>query len=279
MSADPERTSEARAAAELALVRVVHQCGGKPEFVLLGGLVPQLLCSKAAFRHAGTTDVDVQLDLEIASGSKGAVRLERALELAGFVPDVERIWRWQLLTATGRKAEVKFELLADRDDQPGGVVVKFDDCVNLGAANLHGTGYAARDAHEMTITARDGSVDRAVVVNVTGVAGFLMAKAAAAKGRSKPRDWYDIAFVLLHNDEHIDGAAAVLAAFGSVAIAARTLLLELQANFADPGSQGTGAYVDQMIVDHPEQDPTELAADAMLAVAAFCDKLLTEPSP
>ena len=117
------------------------------------------------------------------------------------------------------------------------------------------------------------------MVNVTGVAGFLMAKAAAAKGRSKPRDWYDIAFVLLHNDEHIDGAAAVLAAFGSVAIAARTLLLELQANFADPGSQGTGAYVDQMIVDHPEQDPTELAADAMLAVAAFCDKLLTEPSP
>lgn len=61
-----------------------------------------------------------------------------------------------------------------------------------------------------------------------------MAKAAAAKGRSKARDWYDIAFVLLHNDEHIDGAAAVLAAFGSVATAARTLLLELQANFADP---------------------------------------------
>ena len=40
MSADPERTSEARAAAEFALVRVVHHYGRKPEFVLLGGLVP-----------------------------------------------------------------------------------------------------------------------------------------------------------------------------------------------------------------------------------------------
>lgn len=34
-----------------------------------------------------------------------------------------------------------------------------------------------------------------------------------------------------------------------------------------------------MTVDHPDLDATELAADAMLAVAAFCDQLLTEPSP
>jgi hypothetical protein len=50
----PVRSSEARAAAELALVRVVHHYGEKPGFVLLGGLVPQLLCSHSAFRHAGT---------------------------------------------------------------------------------------------------------------------------------------------------------------------------------------------------------------------------------
>lgn len=42
---EPPRTQAARAAAELALVRVVHHYGGKPEFVLLGGLVPALLCA------------------------------------------------------------------------------------------------------------------------------------------------------------------------------------------------------------------------------------------
>ena len=35
-------------------------------------------------------------------------------------------------------------------------------------------------------------------VNVTGLAGFLLAKTAAAYGRHKAKDYYDIAFVLLH---------------------------------------------------------------------------------
>ena len=33
-----------------------------PEFVVLGGLVPELLCAASEFQHAGTTDVDVQVD-------------------------------------------------------------------------------------------------------------------------------------------------------------------------------------------------------------------------
>lgn len=37
------RTRTAREAAERALVRVVHHYGATPEFVVLGGLVPELL--------------------------------------------------------------------------------------------------------------------------------------------------------------------------------------------------------------------------------------------
>ncbi len=49
---DSPRSAAARAAAELALVRVVHHYGGRPEFVLLGGLVPALLCAGSPWRHA-----------------------------------------------------------------------------------------------------------------------------------------------------------------------------------------------------------------------------------
>jgi hypothetical protein len=49
------RSREARASAEAALVRVVHHYGSKPEFVVLGGLVPQLLCSTSDYEHAGRT--------------------------------------------------------------------------------------------------------------------------------------------------------------------------------------------------------------------------------
>jgi len=95
---------------------------------------------------------------------------------------------------------VKFELLADLDDQPAGAEVVFDGCEHLGAANLSGTGYAARDVVLHDLSAEDEGVTRNVRVAMSGLAGFLLAKLAAAAGRRKPKDWYDIAFVLLHND-------------------------------------------------------------------------------
>ena len=69
-----------------------------------------------------------------------------------------------------------------------------------------------------------------------------MAKAAAANGRNKPKDWYDLAYVLLHNDDGpTAGADAVTEAFGSVAV--------------DSDSQGTRAYVEQFLLDHPGNFP------------------------
>ena len=121
------RSQEARAAAELALVRVVHHYGKRPEFVLLGGLVPALLCSDSDIRHAGTTDVDVQVDLEISSGAVNAVRLEEALRNAGFLPDAQNIWRWKSATAprtvtvlgsTGSVGTQTVQLLAAAPERP-----------------------------------------------------------------------------------------------------------------------------------------------------------------
>jgi hypothetical protein len=68
------RSRQARAAAEQALRRVVQNYGSRPDFVLLGGLVPDLLCARSHFQHARTTDIDVQVDLEISTGSTNAIR-------------------------------------------------------------------------------------------------------------------------------------------------------------------------------------------------------------
>jgi len=87
---DVGRSQAARAAAEAALVRVVHHYGKRPEFVVLGGLVPALLCAESDYQHAGTTDIDVQVDLEIALEAVNTKRLEQALRNAEFEPDGER---------------------------------------------------------------------------------------------------------------------------------------------------------------------------------------------
>ena len=130
---EPLRSQAARAAAELALVRVVQHYGGRPEFVLLGGLVPALLCVQSGARHAGTTDVDVQVDLEITSGAANAV-LERALRKAEFEPDARKVWRWR--SVGGPQTVIKLELLADLSTVPTEAIIKFDGCKDLGAVNL-----------------------------------------------------------------------------------------------------------------------------------------------
>jgi hypothetical protein len=270
-----DRSRIARAAAEAALVRVVHHYGARPGFVVLGGLVPELLCSNSGVLHAGTTDVDVQVDLEIECGVVNTARLEQALRNAEFEPTNGRVWRWKF---DGGATVVKFELLADLETAPSGDVLSFEGCEQLGAVNLRGTGFAARDVVTRTLRGRIGEDLRVVEVNVTGLAGFLLAKSAAARSRRKTKDWYDVAFVLLHNDAGGPRAAAlaVRAAFpddlvGSV----RTALDDLAANFARPGDQGPQAYASQMLVDHPELDGPTLQADAALAVAEFYETLIS----
>lgn len=159
MPDEPSRTRAARLAAETALVRVVHHYGAKPEFVLIGGLLPEYLCSESAYQHAGTTDVDVQVDLEIACGSKNVQRLENALRNAEFEPDSSRVWRWACAGKEG-PAVVKFELLADDDEAKDGDILIFDDCDSLGAVNLRGTGFASRDISTQRLTARIGDLLR-----------------------------------------------------------------------------------------------------------------------
>ena len=267
----PPRSRAAREASERALIRIVHHYGERPEFVVLGGLVPELLCAGSGFQHAGTIDVDVQVDLEIACGAVNTARLEQALRNAEFAPDNERIWRWVTDGTIGAPV-VKFELLADLHDQPAGATISFDACENLGAVNLRGTGFAARDIEVRELSVRDGGITHTAEVNVSGLAGFLLAKTAAAFSRRKTKDWYDIAFVLLHNDAGGTAAAVALVEerFVGETPALQTALNDLEANFQDPAAQGSRAYVTQMRIDHPELDPEMLLADAVLAVGEFC---------
>ena len=277
MRDEPPRSRAAREAAERALIRVVKYYGTRPEFVVLGGLVPELLCGGSGFHHAGTTDVDVQVDLEIACGSVNMKRLELALRKAEFTPDNEKVWRWSADGLTPRTV-IKFELLADLDDQPAEATVNFKECERLGAVNLRGTGFVARDFLVRELESQIDGDKQTAQVNVAGLAGFLLAKCAAALSRRKPKDWYDIAFVLMHNDMGgpDEAAEAVLECFGSELSAARTSLDDLLANFSTPDAQGPRAYVEQMLIDHPDFDEATIAADAVLAVGTFHSRLFQQ---
>ena len=95
--------------------------------------------------HQGTTDVDIQVDLETQGGSVNGERLEHALKDCDFVPDPQRVWRWRDESESG--LVVKIEFLADLDDVADHTVVSLEGCESLGAVNLRGTGFAAKDGH------------------------------------------------------------------------------------------------------------------------------------
>jgi len=125
-------------------------------------------------------------------------------------------------------------------------------------------------------SAKIGGDLRTVEVNVSGLAGFLLAKSAAARSRRLAKDWYDVAFVLLHND--LGGAASAADTVRTrfepdLVETVRTALDDLLDNFTNPGDQGPAAYAEQMLTDHPELDAAVVAADAVLAVAAFHSRL------
>jgi len=233
------------------------------------------MCRQSA-ADAGTTDVDVQVDLEIAGGLTGVARLERALRNAEFEPDEKNVWRWEA-QALDSPAIVRFELLTDLEDTRDQAIVEFDDCEQLGAVNLRGTGFASRDMEVRKLRAKIGGEVYLVEVNVTGLGGFLLAKVRAAYSRRKPKDWYDIAFVLLHNDAGgpEQAAEAVLDAFGDDIVGAtRTAIIDLRSNFADPSAQGTRAYAGQAAIDQPEIDRAVSAAEAIAAVERFSELVL-----
>lgn len=169
---------------------------------------------------------------------------------------------------------MRFELLADLDDEPAGDLT-FDAAPTLGAANLRGTAFAARDVELRTLRARVGDRWVTVEVRMTGLAGFLLAKTAAARSRRKPKDWYDIAFVLLHNDigGPLPAAARVLELFAGDLSSLAAALDDLAANMADVSCQGARAYADQFCEDHPEQEREAAAADAVTAVTLFLETL------
>ena len=267
---EPIRSRGARDLAQRALVRLVRAYGDVPEFVLLGGLVPDLLCRTATRPHHGTTDVDVQVDLEIQGGSVNSERLERALKDCGFTPDLQRVWRWRDTAEPG--LVVKIEFLADLDDVADHTTVSFDGCESLGAVNLRGTGFAAKDWTLHTVTSTVGERTASVQLRVATLPAYLLAKTHAAQGRNLPKDWYDIAYVLLHNDGGGPSEAAQLTLdrFGNDLVAAtETAIGELSANFADGAAQGSVAYAATMVNLYPDLDIDVLANDAVAAVAIF----------
>ena len=174
--------------------------------ILIGGLVPSLLVlDPPAEPHLGTGDLDLCLSLAIVTGDTAEYeRLEAALTAEGYEP-TDFSFRWR--QRDGLHLEVGF-FCAASDDRPAGRMLRPKATVNptakhnfgpkLTAIALHAGGVIEADVHEVELDVDlPGAAGRTrFTFRVTGLLGFLAAKTAALTGRDKPKDAYDIVWIL-----------------------------------------------------------------------------------
>jgi hypothetical protein len=271
-----ERSPEARRLAEKALAGLLHGLDGKDvEIIVLGGLVPEILTrgqEPPAPVHMGTTDVDILLTTHVTPDFDLAP-VEASLEGLGFRPEGEG-WRWRG-GVQGRA--MKIEFLCDLDDVREYEVVRPPGCAKLGAQNLRGTGYVARDWEwETLITTLPNGEAISIEARFARLGGYLLSKCVAARTRAADKDFYDLAYVLLHNRAGgpADAAAKIVAGPLREAVPAlRSTLIEIGERFRGPNAVGPVHFAEQSRLAEPEAIEAELRADAVAAVREFLGSL------
>jgi hypothetical protein len=171
--------------------------------VIVGGLVPVLLYQdvEPAWEfgaHAGTHDVDLALDLVVLEKDRYENIAER-LRRSGFAPESNEkgnMTRQRWRAANG--AQVDFLMPPVPPDVKGGRQQSLTS--DLAAFTMSGLDLALKNRVLVPLSGADlegRSVNRDLPVCSAEV--FVVLKSLAIAGRDKPKDAYDIHYVLLHD--------------------------------------------------------------------------------
>jgi len=262
-----ERSATTLGFAEKALARFASHLG-EHEFsvTVIGGLNPSHLTRDTAAPHQGTTDVDVLVEVGFVyeRDELDLSWLESSLRAAGFEPRDDETWRWW--TDVDGVA-VKLELLCDTPDSPSLQIV-LPGCPTATAMNVRGPRPALHDTVVRAIPLDDGPSAAVARVRFAGLGGYLLAKAAAVIQRALPKDYYDLAFVLLYN---VDGGPAAAGRAARQALPADALddyagaFLSALVRFADDNRDGPVLFAEQRLVDGEDTEVDVLRQDAVTA--------------
>ncbi len=175
--------------------------------VLVGGWIPELLLAPGAERHVGSIDVDLALNHEGLTEA-GYKMIGEILHHHGYEQDARQpfIFRKRV---HGQVVQVDF--LAGEYGGTGSSH-RTQNAMDMRPRKARGCDLAFEiPPEEISLKGKlpDGALDE-VKVRVASVVPFLVMKGMALEDRRKPKDAYDIYFVLRHYPGGID---AVVNAF------------------------------------------------------------------
>jgi len=192
-------------ACERALVTLLRGFGTlKHSLRLVGGLVPRYLTPAQppdVPPHAGTTDVDIVLNLQLLADGEAYQSLASQLKDRGFaryVNDAGKAssWRWQ--RQVSEHEYVLIEFLRDADEKlPGGKVAAIDgEAISALAIPHAGIVHGWFAEKEITAELLDGGGKATETVRFADVTAFLVLKALAFDDRAENKDAADLVHVM-----------------------------------------------------------------------------------
>ncbi len=208
---------------ERALVTLLRGLGPwKAGVYLAGGLVPRYLIQRqtegqqSSPPHAGTTDVDLVLDLQVLATVEAYRRLEQNLRALGFVRganDEGRAQHFSWRRPVGGGITVVVDLLCDADGGAGGEIAELPGERRLSALKIPGAHLIIRDhiVVELTAALLDERGVATETVRLANVVPFVVLKALAYEDRFEEKDAYDLVYCLMHYGRGPEDVAAQFA--------------------------------------------------------------------
>jgi hypothetical protein len=233
------------------------------DIVVVGGMVPYLLVDQASAddRHAGTTDLDLALSISLVS-SGSYKNLPGLLKEAGFNAD-SSLWRWRHPSGAAIDLLIKTDKTTKGGNKtkwlvPNELTALANEFVLL--AERAPRGFSVRAGTDL-----DGGQCREVTVRVCAPAPFMALKAYALQNRKKPKDAYDLYYMMRHYGPGLAVLAEEYAAIVSRGpLAERRLAIRglewLRQHYEELNSPGPAELVRFMGVRGEEAE--ELRADA-----------------
>lgn len=245
-------------------------------FVVVGGSVPWLLLPKAHPQHIGTIDVDLSLDHE-ALGDGEYVNLVGLLELAGYERGAKSMRPFQMVRSVeidqGPPISVIVDFLMPRKAK----FVKNEPPLLAGFAVQRAHGADVANTHFVTRQFSGYMPDgrhNTVQLRIASIPALLVMKGYALVGKDKPKDAYDIYYVIRHYEDGLDALAQACRPLLSDTVA-RDAYANIAAKFSAVDAYGPQT-VRKFLVESGATDgmtPGQIAQDAFGQVSNWLTRL------
>ena len=237
---------------------------------IIGGWVPSLVFPDG--EHIGSIDVDVLLNQEKIKKAESYLTIKRILLKNGYQKHPEKFFTFvKSATVDGVSYDVDVDFLSGKYGGDGRNVSKHVD----GIKTLPATGgnFAFEfPAYDVTIqyTRPDGALDTGHV-KVISIVPYLVMKAAAL-GRGKPKDAYDIYYTVDHFKGGVRALAEEFIPYKDKALV-KEMVQKLNEKFASYRHAGPVDIVSFLSIDD-EEERARIQQDAFQKIHYLVEQLL-----